>query len=278
MPTIVDCRSCGRKLRVADDLLGRQVKCPTCGEEFAADDRPAATPSDRLDQQASEPVRGPGYEMLDAEPDKVCPACRRSVPGRALRCPYCAEPLADDVPWAGQRRDAEPDRSGLILTLGIVSLFVPVIGPILGICAWVMAVRDMERMRRGQMDPRGMSSTQTGMICGIIGTVLQGLISLGCVFPCLFGMILPFTAPPPRPVPMPAPAPWPPPATKKLKAQLQVSPADVQNSKNQAARSKQIQMTEAQNSKPYDRERWLPSRTAASVCSFASFDFGLFDT
>jgi hypothetical protein len=162
------------------------------------------------------PHRDEQPPVLDAVPDKVCPECRRSIPGNAVRCPHCAEPLGDEepVPWdMRHRRDAEPDRSGLILALGIVSLFVPVIGPILGISAWIMATRDMERMRRGQMDPRGMNSTQTGMVCGIIGTVLEGLISLACVFPCLFGMIMPFAAPPPPAVPVPvAPAPWP--ATK----------------------------------------------------------------
>jgi hypothetical protein len=249
MPTIVDCRSCGRKLRVADDLLGRQVKCPTCGEQFTTDDAAPAEPPPHLDLPREPSRRDDEKPVFDAEPDKVCPACRRSVPGRALRCPHCTEPLGDEqsVPWdMRQRRDAEPDRSGLILTLGIVSLFVPVVGPILGICAWVMAVRDMERMRRGQMDPRGMSSTQTGMICGIIGTVLEGLLSLMCVFPCLFGMLMPIAAPPPRPEPMPAPAPapWPPPTKKAGKAQLEpreFKDLDPENSKDQAAIAKQIQ-------------------------------------
>jgi predicted RNA-binding Zn-ribbon protein involved in translation (DUF1610 family) len=232
MPTIVDCRSCGRKLRVADDLLGRQVKCPTCGEQFTADDAPRSEAPPRLDLP-DEPADRYERPVFDAEPDKVCPACRRSVPGRAMRCPHCNEPLADEPSplWNGQRRDAEPDRSGLILTLGIVSLLVPVIGPVLGICAWVMAVRDMERMRRGQMDPRGMGQTQTGMICGIIGTVIEGLLSFFCVFPCLLGIIMPLAAPPPpRPVPMPAPvpapAPRPVPTKRPFKALLVPKNAD----------------------------------------------------
>jgi predicted Zn finger-like uncharacterized protein len=41
MPTIVDCPSCARKLRVTDELLGQRVKCPTCGGTFAANAAPA---------------------------------------------------------------------------------------------------------------------------------------------------------------------------------------------------------------------------------------------
>ncbi len=34
MPVIIDCQTCGRKLRIPDDLLGQLVKCPTCGRTF----------------------------------------------------------------------------------------------------------------------------------------------------------------------------------------------------------------------------------------------------
>src|SRR5437899_1747347 len=36
MSMIVNCPSCEGKLRVPDDLLGRLVKCPTCGTNFTA--------------------------------------------------------------------------------------------------------------------------------------------------------------------------------------------------------------------------------------------------
>src|SRR5207244_11629515 len=31
---IIDCPSCGRKLQVPDELLGKAVKCPTCEHTF----------------------------------------------------------------------------------------------------------------------------------------------------------------------------------------------------------------------------------------------------
>lgn len=36
MPTTLNCPSCSRPLRVPDELLGRQVKCPSCGTTFLA--------------------------------------------------------------------------------------------------------------------------------------------------------------------------------------------------------------------------------------------------
>jgi hypothetical protein len=36
MPVPIQCSACGRRLRVPDGLLGKQVKCPVCGAVFAA--------------------------------------------------------------------------------------------------------------------------------------------------------------------------------------------------------------------------------------------------
>lgn len=38
MAVISNCPSCQRPLRVPDEMLGRQVKCPSCGVTFAASD------------------------------------------------------------------------------------------------------------------------------------------------------------------------------------------------------------------------------------------------
>ncbi len=63
----------------------------------------------------------------------------------------------------------QPHRGGLILTMGILGWALCfVFGPI----AWSMGQADLRAMRAGQMDPAGMSLTQTGMILGIIQTIL----------------------------------------------------------------------------------------------------------
>ncbi len=68
----------------------------------------------------------------------------------------------------GRRRRYKSHRGSTVLTLGILGL---VVCGICGIIAWVMGVSDMREMRAGIMDPAGRSSTQAGMICGIISTI-----------------------------------------------------------------------------------------------------------
>jgi hypothetical protein len=87
---------------------------------------------------------------------------------------------AEDIPWP--YRDCEPHRAGLVLGLGIASLilavtcFLSILGLPAGVAAWVMGQRDRRKMRAGRMDPRGESNTQAGFICGIVGTVMNGLV------------------------------------------------------------------------------------------------------
>jgi hypothetical protein len=92
----------------------------------------------------------------------------------------------DDRPWDRRgyhvRRDCEPHRGGTVLALGIISIVM--MGPIglaLGIPAWVMGGRDLRKIRQRMMDPEGQGTTQAGWICGIIGTILSSLMTLGCV-------------------------------------------------------------------------------------------------
>lgn len=62
-----------------------------------------------------------------------------------------------------------PHRGGTILTLGILGLALCVV---FGIFAWVMGSDDLQKMRAGKMDPAGYGTTQAGMICGMISTLL----------------------------------------------------------------------------------------------------------
>ena len=68
----------------------------------------------------------------------------------------------------------EPHRGELILTLGIVGLFVPIVG----IPAWIMGNSDLEKINKGTMDPSGRGQTKTGMVLGIIDTIWMVLIIL----------------------------------------------------------------------------------------------------
>jgi predicted Zn finger-like uncharacterized protein len=177
MPSlIIDCPSCGRKLRVPDALLGKAVKCPTCEHTFQS--------TTTQDSPAPPSVPSPA-------PDAAYPP---PVASDESTAPFYGEEIEKDQedsdrPWEESghfrgRRDAEPHRGTLILVLGIVSIVMLVLcGPAglpLGIAAWVMGRRDLIKMRQNLMDREGEGLTQAGWICGIIGTILDSL-SLLCV-------------------------------------------------------------------------------------------------
>jgi hypothetical protein len=246
MPSVVACPSCAGKLRLPDELRGRQVRCPACHTVFdpaaplppVADapgsplqlslddpDTPASAPSvvpkglgfgfvdldlspDAPREPASVPPPPPIADppaqrephpsgspsaprrpaRLDDEQDlRECPTCGRHIHRDSTRCYHCGQRLPSrprivyDEP---ERRDWEPERGGLVLVLGVLSLVcLAICGPVglaLGLTAWVLGHGDLRKMKARQMDPAGHGTTQGGYVCGIIGTALNTLWTLGC--------------------------------------------------------------------------------------------------
>lgn len=214
MALIVDCKSCGRKLRIPDELLGQKVKCPTCGETFdaqangaaepppapppAVEAPPAAAPPPPAPEPAVSKPRSAGYGFLEIgeehtepKPPSERPIATPTEPPSDIRRRDDDEDDDDEDyrPWEGkrrglQRRDVEPHRGTLVLVLGIVSIVLSVLlGPLglaLGIPAWIMGHRDLNRMKRDEMDRDGQGQTQAGWICGIVGTCLGAIYGLCC--------------------------------------------------------------------------------------------------
>jgi hypothetical protein len=169
MPIIVRCpeETCGRQLRVPDDLLGSSVKCPRCGKVFTARDVPPLPEPDEEEGRYPSRRRSDAHRNWDEEDDfDEQPRRRRSV-----------------------RRQYEPHRGTLILVFGILGLVTGlsfVFGPI----AWVMGNHDLEEIRKGRMDPEGEGSTSAGRICGIIASII-GMIKVSfCVVCGLFYLML----------------------------------------------------------------------------------------
>jgi hypothetical protein len=73
-----------------------------------------------------------------------------------------------------------PHRGQMIMVLGILSLFMAPI--ILGPMAWIMGRNDLREMDQGRMDRAGRDNTNTGVVCGMISTILSGV---ALVFGCL---------------------------------------------------------------------------------------------
>jgi predicted Zn finger-like uncharacterized protein len=221
MAITLGCPSCGRALRVPEELLGKAVRCPECRTTFTGPPAPADTapapeaaappasevgviPDLSLGEPAppapepanvttSAPPPGPTAPDAGAE-TRPCPYCAAPVGRHDERCRHCGEDLAEeeDRPWDRPyrrpvRRDCDPHRGALVLVLGIIGLVVLMCG-LLGfiglpfaISAWVMGNKDLAQMRAGTMDPEGQGLTQAGRICGIVGTVIDSLLGLGCV-------------------------------------------------------------------------------------------------
>ena len=95
------------------------------------------------------------------------------------------EPEGGERPWerpGAVRRDCEPHRARLVVALGGLAEFcgmliclVGVTAPLaigLGVAAWLMARRDLARMRQGLMNPAGRRYTELGGSLGLSGAIL----------------------------------------------------------------------------------------------------------
>jgi hypothetical protein len=203
---IIRCPACGCSVQVADALLGRRVRCFGCSRHFVATtDQPSPPYSRREASPSRRPDGGPRAaeedELANEERRPFCPGCGRRITWGDACCPHCGEELEPEdyaQRWRRSadllRRDYEPHRGHLIVSLGNISMIVgglslcmfgfgALISIPLGALAWVMANRDLERMRDGRMDPRGQSQTETGRTGGIAGIVL------GLIFAAFFALI-----------------------------------------------------------------------------------------
>lgn len=149
---------------------------------------------------------------LDARADAgdgqplVCPACRHVQERR----PTGPEPVPAELPRI-LRRDLEPHRGTLILVLGILSLvlmsFLPPVGIVLGVIAWIMGRSDLAKIRAGLMDPEGERQTYAGFVSGKVGAILASIMTvLFCGFYAAFFAIMINFGPPGGPAPKTPPA------------------------------------------------------------------------
>jgi hypothetical protein len=167
MPVEVACPSCGIKLSVPDDFVGKKVRCASCSLVFDAN--PQAPPPE-LPRSAND-LDGEQHDQADDD-----------------------YPFDTDDERLHRRRDLVPHRGGLILTLGIGSIVgavlemgvgicccsLPIISIPLGAVSWILGHGDLRQLDNGIMDPDGRSSTKAGYVCGMVGCGM-GLLGLVCV-------------------------------------------------------------------------------------------------
>jgi len=95
-----------------------------------------------------------------------CISCGKSLVTPEQQTPSSPTPAPPHLSHTG--------RGGLILTFGILSLVL--LGPIMGIPAWVMGHRDLKKIQAGIISIVHKASTKSGMILGIIGTFVSPFI------------------------------------------------------------------------------------------------------
>ncbi len=151
MPETIPCPECGRALRLPEELIGQEVRCPICQATFVAEVPASPLPTYTVREEPLPPRRRSDDQDL-----------RR--PHRSPRAP------GDDY--------RVPHRGTLVLTLGILSIVLSCCFPagwILGGIAIARASEDLREMARGEMDRAGWGLTQAGKICAIFGVVLATL-------------------------------------------------------------------------------------------------------
>lgn len=194
----IQCPACHRKLNVPDTLLNKRVKCPSCGEAFTAtptptkpeDPQKARPPLTEAIAPAPErPVKPSAAKIVSNEPDaetEFYEPEKKPAPRRRSRDddddddddePRPARRRRNDDDYRSRNR-SRPHRGGLILTLGILGLFVwccPIAGWVVGGIVLNMANKDLVEMAVGNMDDSGRGITLAGKICAIVALVLATL-------------------------------------------------------------------------------------------------------
>jgi predicted Ser/Thr protein kinase len=88
MPVVTKCTHCQKPSQVPDNLVGRQVRCPSCKNVFtvqAAAAAAAAAPSPSVSQS----IQISPAQLAAATGGGKCPACQSPLPGGATVCLVC---------------------------------------------------------------------------------------------------------------------------------------------------------------------------------------------
>jgi hypothetical protein len=161
MPIVFHCPACDAELTLSDAAAGRRGKCPHCKGDIIvpSGDGPAA------------PSPPPPGQAFTPDPP-VAPAAAQAPPASLPTGGQHGYARSDyENPYGGRQ---EPHRGSTIQVMGILSFFfVPwVLGPL----AWIWGNQDLKKMNAGVMDNSGRSATEAGKICGMISTILHGVI------------------------------------------------------------------------------------------------------
>jgi hypothetical protein len=174
MNEIIICPACQNKVQLPLEFLGRAVQCPECKHTFTA-----------------------GGSAISNDPVVPTPGSPPRVlePMATPRRPRYALDDVDDEPfddWGHRQRALRPDRGGMILAFGILTIMAPCfLGLIFGPLAWFMGSSDLAAIDSGEMNPGNRGLVQAGRIIGGIGFLLTifSLVAMGAYFVFVFSVL-----------------------------------------------------------------------------------------
>src|SRR5262245_25618931 len=122
MPALASCPGCSGQLRITDELVGREVRCPTCSHVFHAPGPAPDVPLEALDEVLPAPEEGLIGAIEDGRAAPAMPVLRVPPPVEVL--PEVDAPRRDEGPRGrgrarakegeGRRRDQIGHRGGSI--------------------------------------------------------------------------------------------------------------------------------------------------------------------
>jgi hypothetical protein len=179
MPFVCECPSCGKKLKIPDDLMGRTVRCSDCAGTFIAE----------LARSPVPPLPSRRDDEFDERPSRrrpMMPDTSGMMPHRGVITlifgiiALVTALLSGGTVLGGGAAGAVTGGIGLVVAGG--GVVFNILGLVFGILSWVWGSRDLALMKAGVMDPTGHGMTLGGYVCGIIGTILNALaLILTCV-------------------------------------------------------------------------------------------------
>lgn len=178
MPIVAECPSCGKRLKIPDDLVGKTVRCSDCAATFLAakappPPRPAEQQGDEFDE---EPVRQqplPSYQR---------PRNGMLLTFGILSISFAVVAIMVDTTAVGFSACLVCCPVLPVWVIALVAVIFCVIGLAMGLMAWLMGSGDLKKMAIGAIDPAGRGGTKGGMICGIVGTALNAIVLvLSCI-------------------------------------------------------------------------------------------------
>ena len=204
MPIEFTCSECGKTLRTPDDSGGKNGRCPDCGSIMvipakggvhtsspASQKQPTQKSATESTAEMSDPL-GPGASPGPPNPLGVHAPSKLPLASPTSRNPY-QSPNAAATPYGARPSGPQgpQPKTGVVLTLGTLSLISAVgiyllvcccwplsLLPMLvalgcGIPAWLVGQQELKKFKAGVYAGRGKGEITAGYIFGILGVVLS---------------------------------------------------------------------------------------------------------